>query len=206
MTSIGNQLSGSLISGNSCETVRFRVFGGRSLPLQLAPLATLFLPFRLPTPRPSWWKYLLCAELSLNFVRQVIYLQLGQRLSAPSKSEAMGLKRVLVAVAIALSLVTTALAAVAANPGWDISMPMNGFSFKQVAKAPSLVPDKPTSKVSRLRRVKGADEERSAASSSGALLSKHGRDWASPTQTSLQLGDSLLNMPSNASGTTRPSG
>jgi hypothetical protein len=76
----------------------------------------------------------------------------------------MGLKRVLVAVAIALSLVTTALAAVAANPGWDISMPMNGFSFKQVAKAPSLVPDKPTSKVSRLRRVKGADEERSAAS------------------------------------------
>lgn len=76
----------------------------------------------------------------------------------------MGLKRVLVGVAIALSLVTTALAAVVANPGWDISMPMNGFSFKQVTKAPSLGPDKLTSKVSRLRRVKGTDEERSAAS------------------------------------------
>ncbi|CAH0017472.1 unnamed protein product [Clonostachys rhizophaga] len=76
----------------------------------------------------------------------------------------MGLKRVLVGVAIALSLVTTAWAAVVANPGWDISMPMNGFSFKQVSKDPILVPDKPTSKVSRLRRVKGTDEERSAAS------------------------------------------
>lgn len=68
----------------------------------------------------------------------------------------VGRMKLLQYLAFFLAVALAALAAETGLPGWDLSSPMNGFTFKHVPKIAESTTDQPTLRFSRLKNIKSS--------------------------------------------------